>query len=170
MGSEGGGVRGVFEAHTHGFRGSCSTQYFKPRSVRGAQKGAARRNQAHRTPRSTISTGEWPQEDSGGPNLAFFSPKPPLPPHLGGRAIFHSFSPFLVLLSPPKGKKPVQLGPQTIFWGGYVPKFASYPTLCDGHGKSPGLDKGWTRGGQALFLTQKLKKNHLQVVQKPVGR
>ena len=146
MGSEGGGVRGVFEAHTHGFRGSCSTQYFKPRSVRGTQKGAARRNQAHRTPRSTISTGEWPQEDSGGPNLAFFSPKPPLPPHLGGRAIFHSFSPFLVLLSPPKGKKPVPLGPQTIFGGGMYQNL--HHTLLYVMVRGKVLD--WTRGGQGV--------------------
>ena len=122
------GGRGVFYTHTDGLSGSYSTQYFKPRSVRGAQKGAARRNQAHRTPRSTISTGEWPQEASGSPNLAFFSPQPPLPPSLGGGgANFHSFSPFLVLLSPPKGKKPVPLGPRTIFWGGMYPNL--YHTL-----------------------------------------
>ena len=48
-------------------------------------------------------------------------------PSLGGRANFHSFSPFLVLLSPPKGKKPVPLGPRTIFWGGMYPNL--YHTL-----------------------------------------
>ena len=42
LGSEGGGVRGEFYTHIGGLSGSYSTQYFKPRSVRGAQKGAAR--------------------------------------------------------------------------------------------------------------------------------
>ena len=57
----------------------------------------------------------------------FLAHNPALPPSLGGRANFHSFSPFLVLLSPPKGKKPVPLGPRTIFGGGMYPNL--YHTL-----------------------------------------
>ena len=117
----------MFYTHTDGLSGSYSTQYFKPRSVRGAQKGAARRNQAHRTPRSTISTGEWPQRPLAALIWHFLAHNRPYPPLWGGRANFHSFSPFLVLLSPPKGKKPVPLGPRTIFWGGMYPNL--YHTL-----------------------------------------
>ena len=158
MGSEGGGVRGVLYTHTHGFRGSYSTQYFKPRSVLGAQKGAARRNQAHRTPRSTISTGEWPQEDSGGPNLVFFSPKPPLPPHLGGEGNFSLLFPISSASKSSKGSKTGSVGSADHFGGGYEPKFASYPTLCDGQGKSPGLDKGVDKGVRGTFFDSKTQK------------
>ena len=108
----------------------------------------------------------FPQESGPKRPLAaliwhFLAHNRPYPPLWGGRANFHSFSPFLVLLSPPKGKKPVPLGPRTIFWGGYVPKFVPYPTLCDGHGQSHGEDRHRTSTGQALFLTPKFKKNHL---------
>ena len=97
----------------------------------------------------------FPQESDPKRPLAaliwhFLAQKPPLPPSLGGRAIFHSFSPFLVLLSPLKGKKNGSVGSADHFLGGYVPKFAPYPTLCDGQGKNPGLgqgvDRGWTGG------------------------
>ena len=101
----------------------------------------------------------FPQESDPKRPLAaliwhFLAQNPPLPPSLGGRAIFHSFSPFLVLLSPPKGKKTVPLGPQTIFWGGTYQNLHHTLLYVMARGKILALDRGYTGGGQGVILTK----------------